>query len=129
MFVDQTDTDRMWEKQGLLVGEGLYTKRDNTLEVLVCNHSDDVQTIPALTLIGYGREVNQSTHCIPSPAQEDINTLPEEDESPPEERCYEKLTDEQKQAWTRFIVRELNLDDNKILQADNQLKERHFCVI
>ena len=124
MFVDQTDINQLWDKQGLLVGEGLYTNLNNTVEVLVCNHSNEVQTIPACTLIGYGREVNPSTRFTLPPSEGEVGALPGEDESPPEERRYDKLTNEQKQAWTVFITRELRLDENKILQADQQLKER-----
>ncbi|MEL6803490.1 MAG: hypothetical protein AAFO91_06890, partial [Bacteroidota bacterium] len=47
------DNNPLYEGEELLVGEGIYSVTTE-LNVLVCNHSDRVQTIPEQSAPGYG---------------------------------------------------------------------------
>ena len=121
--------NNLWDKQSILTGEGLYSKQGDSIEVLMCNHSDEIQTLPANTFIGWSREVSPCTS--ETPLLNDINCTDGETsqcegkhDDPPEERDFDKLTNAQKEVWTEFIIRELRLNDNVILKKNKYLYDR-----
>ena len=129
MEIEIPTSNNLWDKQFILAGGGLYSKQGDSIEVLMCNHSDEIQTLPVNTFIGWSREVSP---CHPEdPLLSNINNVDgetsqktNEHEDPPQERDFNKLTKAQKEAWTKFIVRELRLADNVILKKNRYLYDR-----
>ena len=112
------DNNPLYEEEELLIGEGVYSVTTE-LNVLVCNHSDKVRTIPSGTLLGYSTQIDPAGYVIESSLNE-INTA----NDPPEQRDYSQLSTREKDEWKAFIIRELRLDENHILNADRDLREK-----
>ena len=108
----------LYEGDKLSLGEGLYCVSAE-LNVLMCNHSDDIQIIPGGTLLGYSTQVNPAGRVIES----SLNELDSAGD-PPEQRDYSQLSAREKDEWRAFIIRELRLDENHILNASRDLREK-----
>ena len=109
---------KLWEDKGLSVGEGLYNRENREINVLVYNGSAQEQCISTNTLLGYSNEVISGETGI-------MNINPVNDSvEPPEERDLSKLTEQQQLEWRNFIVQQLKLDSNSILNTNKKLKEK-----
>ena len=68
-----------------------------------------------------GVEVNSSESVINgNTSSVQVSSISNEIEEPPDERDLSKLA-HQKDVWEKFIVHELKLNENKMLNADRQL--------
>ena len=121
VFVRVNDNNPLYEDKGLYLGEGIYcVSSDSELNVLVCNHSNHIQTIPKNTLIGYSTQVNPKRYIHPDTS---LNEL-EDTIVPPDQRDLTLLSEAEKSEWKTFICKELRLDDNHLLNANPSLRER-----
>ena len=121
MFVRVNENNPLYEDKGLYIGEGIYSvSSDSELNVLVCNHSNHIQTIPKNTLIGYSIQVNPKRYIQPDTS---LNEL-EDTIVPPDQRDLTLLSEAEKSEWKTFICKELRLDDNHLLNANPSLREK-----
>ena len=109
---------KLWDNKKLTISEGLYNRKSRDISVLMCNHSARTQVLEPHTLIGFSNEVvTGETEII------NINCVVDKSE-PPEERDLSKLNGQQRKEWQDFIVQQLNIDNNVILNKNPALKKR-----
>ena len=76
------DNNPLYEGEELLIGEGVYSV-SSELNVLACNHSNRIRTIPKGTLLGYSTQINPMGYVTEASLNELDSTG-----DPPEQRDY-----------------------------------------
>ena len=93
VFVQINENNPLYEDKQLLVGEGIYSgSPDTELNVLVCNHSNKIWTIPKNCMIGWSTQVNPGSYIDPGTS---LNEL-ESKVDPPEQRDLSLLSQSEK---------------------------------
>ena len=119
VLVRNNDNNPLYENNEILMGEGIYTGQPE-LNVLVCNHTNRFHTIPKGTLLGYSVQIDPDRYIKSDTSVNELDTTPD----PPEQRDLSLLSAREKDEWRTFIIRELRLDENHILNANKGLREQ-----
>ena len=109
---------KLWDNKRITIEDGLYDRENREIHVLVRNCSTQNQCIPSQTLLGFSNEA-----MFDEPGIMNINCVVDKSE-PPAERDLSKLTELQQLKWQNFIVQQLRLDENEILNKNTSLKGR-----
>ena len=89
------------------------------LNVLACNHSNRVRTIPKGTMLGFSIQINPIAYINSDTSLNELDSTGDL----PEQRDFSLLSTKEKDEWKTFI-RELHLDENHILNAKVHICER-----
>ena len=119
VFIRGNDNNPLYEDNEILMGEGIYSGLPE-LNVLVCNHTNRFHTIPKGTLLGYSVRIDPDGYIKSDTSVNELDTTPD----PPEQRDLSLLSAREKDEWRTFIIRELRLDENHILNANKGLREQ-----
>ena len=113
VLLDPNRHDETRNNALIWIHPGIYRARDGMIEALVSNFNNTDYALPAGSFTGYVRRISPvETHTY-----EAINSLPTE-------RRIDRLKQADRASWEQFIVKELDLKNNKLLQANpRQLKE------
>merc|ERR1712015_204722 len=105
-MLDPNRHDQKRNEALVWVHPGIYRTDSGKLRVFISNFSDVDAVMPSGKFVGYLRQITKE-----SPSCDTINSLPTE-------RRFDKLTESDRTDWEQFIVTELGINDNELLQAN-----------